>query len=101
MSLDRRQFLRRAALVAGVPLLAPIAASPAAAQALPPLPADHAQGKALAYAADASKVSHPSFKPGSNCANCQFFNAANKGCSLFPGYSVAPNGWCAAWAKKA
>ena len=58
-------------------------------------------GPALAYAEDYTKVSHPSFKPGSNCANCQFFTAATGGCTLFPGFKVPAAAWCSAWAKKA
>ena len=44
---------------------------------------------------------HAAFKPGSSCANCQFFTAATGACTLFPGFAVAPKGWCSAWAKKA
>ena len=73
----------------------------ALAQELKPLPADNATAKALAYAADAATVDHPNFKPGSNCANCQFFTAATGACSLFPGFSVPAKAWCSAWAKKA
>ena len=54
---------------------------------------------ALKYVADAKKG--VGVKPGSNCANCALFQAATKGCSIFPGFAVAPAGWCSAWAKKA
>lgn len=98
---SRRQFLIRAAVVATLPFVAAVGSRAVQAQALKRLPLDHPQAKALAYTEDAAKVQHPSHKPGSDCANCQFFTPANQACSLFPGFSVEPKGWCAAWAKKA
>lgn len=98
---DRRRFLQLAGLAVAVPFAARLAIPTAQAQALPRLPLDHPQGKALAYIEDATKTTHAGFKPGSNCVNCQFHTAGNDGCTLFPGFSVEPNGWCAAWAKKA
>ena len=71
----------------------------AQAQALKALPATNPQAVALKYVADAKKG--VGVKPGSNCANCALFQAATKGCSIFPGFAVAPAGWCSAWAKKA
>ena len=98
---SRRRFLIRAAGVAALPFVAPMLVGRAEAQALTPLPADHATAKALAYTGDASTVKHASFKPGSSCANCQFFTAGTGACTLFPGFAVAAGGWCSAWAKKA
>ena len=98
---SRRRFLIRAAGVAALPFVAPMFVGRAEAQALKPLPADHATAKALAYTADASAAKHAAFKPGSSCANCQFFTAGTGACTLFPGFSVAAAGWCSAWAKKA
>ena len=71
-----------------------------AAIAATALPLTNAQAKALGYVEDAAKAP-PARKPGSTCANCQFFTAATGACVLFPGFSVAPAGWCSAWAKKA
>lgn len=97
---SRRRFLIRAAVAAAaVPLLGKI--GPAVAAPLPRLPVTNAQAKALSYIEDAAKTKNPARKPGSVCLNCQFFTAATGACSLFPGFSVAPKGWCAAWAKKA
>ncbi|WP_210244177.1 high-potential iron-sulfur protein [Arenimonas fontis] len=101
VNVSRRGFLVRAGLLAAVPFLASGMIGTARAQELKPLPPDNATAKALAYAEDASKVSHPSYKPGSNCANCQFFTAATGACSLFPGFKVPAQAWCSAWAKKA
>ena len=102
---SRRRFLLQAAAVAGAaPLAARLLSSPAQAAELPPLPADHPTGVALAYTEDAASAKHASFKPGSTCSNCQFFTAeagsARGPCSLFPGHSVAAKGWCSAWAAK-
>jgi hypothetical protein len=101
-STARRRFLQRAlAAGAALPLLS--AAIPQArAQALKPLPADNAQAKALKYTPDAATaVKDPAWKPGSHCGNCQFFASATGACQIFPGFSVATAGWCAAWAKRA
>lgn len=99
---SRRGFLVKAALLAAAaPFVAPALVGQAWAQELKPLPLDNPQAKALAYALDATAVKHPSFKPGSNCGNCQFFTAASGACTLFPGFSVPAAAWCSAWAKKA
>lgn len=103
---SRRRFLiRTAAVGAALPLVLHDIGRRAQAQDLPKLSLDNAQAKALAYTEDASTVSHPNFKPGSTCANCQFIQGkdgeAYRPCQLFPGHSVAEKGWCSAWAKKA
>ncbi len=98
---SRRRFLIQASLTAvALPLLASQGISSAEA-ALTKLPLTNPQAKALAYSENAAIVKHPSFKAGSNCSNCQFFTAATGACTLFAGFSVAPKGWCSAWAKKA
>ena len=96
----RRRFLAQLALAAAaLPLLS--RTGNAVAAPLPRLPASNAQAKALGYVEDASKTKNAAHKPGSNCANCQFFTASTGACALFAGFSVAPKGWCSAWAKKA
>lgn len=94
----RRFLLRTAAATAALPLLA-LMPHRALAE-LPPLPVTNAQAKALNYTDDASKTTHSTHKPDSFCDNCQFYVAATRGCSIFPGFSVAPKGWCSAWALK-
>ena len=94
----RRRFLIQAAIAA--PVLGALATSQAHA-APTKLPVTNAQAKALSYTDNASTVKHPSFKAGSKCSSCQFFTAANGTCSIFPGFTVAAQGWCSAWAKKA
>jgi hypothetical protein len=103
---SRRRFLVHTAITAAtVPLGATLLTRPAQAQDIVPLPLDNATAAALAYSEDASGISHPSFKSGSNCTNCQFYTGAGgdaRGpCTLFPGFSVAAAGWCTAWAAKA
>lgn len=97
---SRRRFLVRAAVGAAIlPMLGRMAAQRAAA-ALPPLPLTNAQAKALNYVEDATKVTSATFKPGSTCENCSFFTADTGACAIFPGFSVAPKGWCSGWALK-
>lgn len=104
---SRRRFLRNVALAAvAAPLgVRMVAQSAFAQQELPLLDPDNAQAKALAYNEDAASVQHPSFKPGSDCGNCQFYQGAPgstaAACALFPGYNVKSAAWCSAWAKKA
>lgn len=99
---SRRRFLMRAAIAAtAAPILGKLATQHAIAAAPPQLPTTHAQAKALSYVQDASTVKHPMFKAGSTCSNCQLFTPGTNACSIFPGFAVAPKGWCQAWAKKA
>jgi len=98
--IQRRRFLVQAAVaVSTLPVLAGLARQQAHA-ALPPLPLTNAQAKALNYVEDATKVTNAMFKAGSTCENCQFFTAATGACAIFPGFAVAPKGWCSGWAKK-
>lgn len=101
----RRRFLLTAvAAAASVPLLAGAARAAAADASLPPLPLADPAAKALAYTDNAAAVTHAAFKPGSTCANCNFFKAGAGQtcgpCTLFPTHTVAARGWCSAWAKK-
>ena len=96
----RRRFLTQLALAAAaLPLLS--RAGTALAAPLPRLPASNPQAKALGYVENAAATKNPAHKPGSVCTNCQFFTASTGACVLFAGFSVAPKGWCSAWAKKA
>ena len=97
---NRRQFLIRSAVTLSALPLASLLATQRAHAALPALPLSNAQAKALNYTEDASTVKNPMFKAGSNCANCQFFTAETGACTIFPGFAVAPEGWCSGWALK-
>ena len=98
---DRRKFVKRglfglAALPFGMGAL-----TQQAFAALPMLDVNAPNAKALAYTPDAaSAASRAAFKAGSNCSNCNFFNAATGACPLFAGHAVEANGWCQAWVKK-
>ncbi len=99
--IQRRRFLIQASLAA---IAVPVALRwPAQARAetkpLIPLPVTNSQARMLTYATDASLVKAANHKPGSTCANCQLFTASTGACSLFPGYSVEPKGWCSGWTK--
>jgi high potential iron-sulfur protein len=103
----RRRFLRLVATSAAVaPLAAVVLPRFALAADLPPLDPNDPTAKALQYTEDAkTAASNPAYKPGSECANCQFYlgkpGDARGGCQLFAGKSVNAKGWCASWTKKA
>jgi hypothetical protein len=101
---SRRRFIRCALLASAAPLLPLALGRHALAADLPPLPADNATAKALSYVETTEGLSHAAYKPGSLCSNCQFIQGADsdarRPCTLFPGFSVAKEGWCSAWAKK-
>lgn len=105
---SRRRFLTIAVVAAAT---APVAlhslnaeAAPPAPAALPKLSPTDATAKALGYVEDATKAKHAAFKPGSDCANCNFFKgakgAASGPCTIFPKNTVVAKGWCSAYAKK-
>jgi hypothetical protein len=98
--LPRRHFLRACGAVA-------LATLPgrALAQAPQRLTADDPLAVALAYVEDAADVdpeAQPTFKPGSNCANCTLYVKAQEAegyapCGAVGGKQVAAAGWCKAW----
>jgi hypothetical protein len=62
----------------------------------------------LGYKHDATKVDakkYPTYKAGSACGNCQFFQGKATDawgvCPLLGGKQANGKGWCSAWAKKA
>jgi hypothetical protein len=59
---------------------------------------------AFAYAEDAKAVKHAKFVAGSECDNCDFYQARKSGaaygpCLIFPGKAVNQHGWCSNWVK--
>lgn len=98
--LPRREFLRvcGAAALAAIPVRL-------IAQGAQRLAADDPLAVALAYVEDATKVdpkAQPTFKPGSNCANCTLYVKAQEAdgyapCGAVGGKAVAAAGWCKAW----
>lgn len=97
----RRKFVKKGLFgLAVLPLGMGVLTTKAYA-ALPMLDPNAPNAKALAYTSDASAAaSHAAFKAGSNCANCNFYNAETGACPLFAGNAVEANGWCQAWVKK-
>ena len=97
---SRRRFLIHAALVTAALPIGIRLIGEAHAAGLPRLPVDKPQAKALGYTEDATTSTNPKYKPGSVCSDCQFFTAATGACSVFPGFSVSPTGWCSVWTKR-
>ncbi len=111
-TLNRRDFVRIAGLGAAslvaVTSAAMAATPPAAAPAadLPKLELDNPTAKALGYVEDTKKVDNVKYKTHTveqKCSNCRFVQGdakkAYRPCTLFPGKSVASEGWCVSWAK--
>ena len=100
--LSRRRFLRNLAIAGPAGSL--LMTNPALAQDLPHVAADDPQGMALQYVADATTSKAPNYKPGQDCANCNFIQGndgdAYRPCQLFPGKAVAAKGWCISWVAK-
>ena len=94
----RRKFLR---LASGVALLPLVNVQTVFAAELTPLSDKDPQAAALKYVTTQEKAAGmPGYKAGSRCDNCLHFVAATGGCNIFPGRSVAPEGWCAVWVLK-
>ncbi|HEY0180098.1 MAG TPA: high-potential iron-sulfur protein [Dokdonella sp.] len=103
----RRRFLKLAATgMVAAPIAAVVLPRLAAAADLPHLDPKDPTAAALHYTEDASTASgNPTYKPGSQCGNCQFFQGqagdAYGPCMLFAGKAVNAKGWCASYNKKA
>lgn len=96
---SRRKFVKKGLFgLALLPLGAGVLTNNAWANAK--LDPNAPNAKALNYVPVASTAaSHPAFKAGSNCANCNFYQASGA-CPLFGNQIVEAEGWCQAWVKK-
>lgn len=101
-SIQRRIFLVQAAACSA------LVATGASAQGAAKLDEADPQAVALGYKADTTKVDAKKFPKHTNeqkCNNCQLYQGkaadATAPCAIFGGKSVAANGWCSAWVKKA
>jgi hypothetical protein len=101
---DRRHFLK---LVGGASAaLVLLGSLPRRAwAALPHLTQENsATAKALNYVEDNTKAPAP-HKPGQDCSNCMHYKGKSGQtygpCTLFPGYDVHKDGWCAGYAANA
>jgi hypothetical protein len=104
-SQNRRRLLR---LLAGAAATLPVLRlADAQAADAPHLSVEDPTAKSLGYVEDAKAAAKdPSFKAGSLCSNCNFFQAAQASgdyapCMVFAGKAVNKNGWCKSWVKKA
>jgi hypothetical protein len=102
--MTRRGFV---GVATAIPVVAIFASRQAAAEAnLPKLSLTDPVAKALLYTEDAAtvdKAKAPTFKPGSDCANCVQIQGTSgdwRPCTAFPGKLVAAKGWCSAWVAK-
>jgi len=100
----RRKFLLLSAVAAAGCFVRP--GREAQASDLPQLSEDDPMAQAMKYTNDASTVDPATRNnPAADqtCANCAL--AQGEGdwlpCQIFPGKSVAANGWCSVWAPKA
>ena len=100
--LSRRHFLRNLAIAGPAASLVTINA--ARAEDLPKLSTSDPQAMALQYVEDATEATAPNYQAGQKCANCNFIQgedgAAYRPCQLFPGKSVAADGWCISYVPK-
>jgi hypothetical protein len=102
----RRRFLKLAATGAVAAPIAAVVLPQLAFADDPHLDPNDATAKALHYTEDASTASaNPTYKAGSMCGNCQFFQGKAGDeygpCMLFPAKQVHSKGWCASYNKKA
>jgi hypothetical protein len=102
---SRRAFLAGATVAVAVTIAGGLKAHPAraAGEKLPHLTDANAMAKALGYTVNHNSISqskYPTYKAGDDCAGCRFFRgtpgekSGYAGCEIFPGYSVAAQGWC-------
>lgn len=103
----RRRFIKFVLVGAAAPFAATLAA-PAHAAELPHLEESDPVATALGYRHDTRTVDaakYPTHQPEQICATCNFAQAPQADgwvpCTLFPGKSVAPKGWCVSWMAKA
>lgn len=101
VDINRRKFMKKGLFgLAVLPFGMGALTQTAFAASLPMLDPSAPNAKALAYVPDATTTSHAAYKAGSNCSNCNFYNASTGACPLFAGHAVEASGWCQAWVKK-
>jgi High potential iron-sulfur protein len=106
---SRRQFIKIVVLgAASAPLAGALLQQSAQAADLPHIDEADATASALGYHHDTTKVDaakYATHKPDQQCSGCNLAQAVQADgwlpCSIFPGKSANPKGWCAAWVKKA
>lgn len=99
---SRRRFLTWSAVTAVTACLGGLSVR-ARASDLPHLTTTDPTAKAMDYVEDANTSKNGLYKPGSSCANCQFYAGPEAGygpCQLFPGKAVNAKGWCTSFTSK-
>ena len=102
---SRRDFIRLAGMAGVAAAVGSVLTRPAFAADLPHLAETDATAQALGYKEDATKVDkvkYATYKPGSQCSNCKFYQGGTGfgPCQLFPGKAVSEKGWCSGYAAK-
>ncbi len=93
---SRRDFLKKTAI--GVSLI-PLATLSLADDKV--VSVDEPMAKNFGYILNAADVKgEEKYQAGQKCENCVLYVEGNKGCNLFQGRQVSPEGWCRAWALK-
>jgi hypothetical protein len=106
MKNSRRSFMKSVVLGLGAIAVAPVIKLQSAFAAL--VSKTDTMVVALGYVENVSafkgKAVPPTFKKGSNCANCNFYpdaKAKQAKCPLIQGGEVLATGWCRSWVKRA
>ncbi|MDR2852429.1 MAG: high-potential iron-sulfur protein [Burkholderiaceae bacterium] len=106
MNPSRRRFVVSAGGAISAAALASVLARTAQAADLPHLSPTDPTATAFAYVESTAKIKNPKFVAGSDCKNCNFYQARNSNaaygpCLIFQGKSVNAKGWCTNYVKAA
>ena len=101
---SRRRFVVSTGGAIGVAALAGVLARTAQAADLPHLATTDASASAFQYTEDAASSKNAKYVAGSDCSNCDFYQArgttaAYGPCMIFPGKAVNAKGWCMNYVK--
>ena len=105
MNPSRRRFVVTTGGAIGVAALAGVLARTAQAADLPHLSPTDPTASSFHYTEDATKATDAKFVKGSECLNCDFYQARNTPsaaygpCMIYPGKSVNAHGWCTNYVK--
>jgi len=105
ISPSRRRFVVGTGGAISVAALASVLSRTAQAADLPHLPTNDPAAASFHYTEDSTKVDDPKFVKGSECLNCDFYQARNTPsaaygpCMIFQGKAVNARGWCTNYVK--
>ena len=93
---SRRDFLKKTAVGISLIPVATLAISNEHAVSV-----DEPIAKNFGYVLNAADAkSEAKYQTGQNCSKCVLYVEESKGCNLFQGRQVNPEGWCRAWALR-